>query len=138
MRVFEHFIRAFFVLLLAFAVASTFGVPLVCAAGQVQHETAPCGAEIDTAAMRGCETLRYRQAEEELDATYAKLMAKLDPTSRGKLRAAEAAWLQFRKTNADFQADTARGGTLAPLIRITVMSDMTEARVAELKKSLRP
>ena len=138
MRILEHFMRALFDLLLVFALTSTLSVFPVCAAEQVKHEAAPCNSEMNTAAMRDCEALRYRQAEEELDSAYAELMAKLDPMSVAKLRASQTAWLRFRKADADFQADMARGGTLAPLIRITVMSEMTEARAAELKKSVRP
>jgi uncharacterized protein YecT (DUF1311 family) len=108
------------------------------AAGQADHASPPCQSQTTTAAMQNCETVRYQQAEQALDSAYKELMAKSDPAGKVKLRAAESAWLLFRKAEADFQANTARGGTLAPLIRIAVMSDLTENRVAELKKSLRP
>jgi uncharacterized protein YecT (DUF1311 family) len=88
--------------------------------------------------MRECASARYNKAEQELKAVRAKLALKLDDAGKAKLQTAQAAWVQFRKANAEFQADLARGGTLAPLIQITVMADMTEARVAELKKALQP
>ena len=88
--------------------------------------------------MRQCAGMRYNEAEQELKTVLATLYQKLDETGKAKLKAAQAAWLQFRKTNAEFQTDLVRGGTLAPLIQITVMADMTEARVAELKKALQP
>ncbi len=97
-----------------------------------------CGNATTTAAMRECAGIRYNQAEQELKAVRAQLSQKLDETGKAKLQAAQSAWVQFRKANADFQADLVRGGTLAPLIQITVTADMTEARVAELKKALKP
>jgi uncharacterized protein YecT (DUF1311 family) len=65
-------------------------------------------------------------------------MKQLDETGKAKLRAVQSAWVRFRRTDSDFEADIAREGTLAPLIRVTVLADMTEARTRELKKSLRP
>ncbi len=88
--------------------------------------------------MRNCENLRYERAQQTLDSTYAELMKQLDATGKAKLRAAQSAWLKFRQADADFEASLAAGGTLAPLIKITVMADLTEARAVELKKSLQP
>lgn len=88
--------------------------------------------------MRNCENLRFQRAEQALDSVYAELMKKVDKPSQAKLRAAQSAWLQFRQAEADFQADMARGGTLAPLIKMTVMADLTESRVEQLKKDLQP
>jgi len=119
------------------AVPSLCGFP-VRAAGQTKQEALPCSSETTTAGMRNCENLRYERAEQALDSVYAKLMKQLDATGKAKLRAAQSAWLQFRQADADFQAQVAEGGTLAPLIKVTVMADLTEARAAELKKSLQP
>jgi uncharacterized protein YecT (DUF1311 family) len=84
-----------------------------------------------------CQNLRYQRAQARLKAAYEKLLNKLDAAGKVKLQAAEAAWVVFRKANADFEADAARGGTLAPLIRTTVLADMTEARSSALEKSSR-
>ena len=88
--------------------------------------------------MRNCENLRYQRAKQALNSVYAELMKQLDATGKEKLRSVQSAWLQFRQAEADFEADMVREGTLAPLVRVTVMADMTEARTRELKKSLRP
>jgi uncharacterized protein YecT (DUF1311 family) len=87
--------------------------------------------------MLNCESQRYQKAQENLDAVYGRLLSKLDAAGKIKLKAAEAAWVVFRKANADFEADAARGGTMAPLIRTTVLADMTEARSSALEKSAR-
>jgi uncharacterized protein YecT (DUF1311 family) len=105
---------------------------------QTASHSSDCGNATTTSAMRECAGVRYDKAEQELKSVRAQLSRKLDETGKAKLQAAQAAWLQYRKANADFQASLAGGGTLGPLIEITVMADMTEARVAELKKSLKP
>jgi uncharacterized protein YecT (DUF1311 family) len=120
------------------AVCATFGGFPVRVFGQAKQEALPCSSETTTAGMRNCENLRYERAQQALDSVYAGLMKRLDETGKEKLRTAQSAWLQFRQAEADFQAQVAEGGTLAPLIKITVLADLTEARAAELKKSLQP
>jgi uncharacterized protein YecT (DUF1311 family) len=124
--------------LVLLAVCSTFVDFPAYSVGQSEKEAAQCGSEATTAAMVNCENLRYRRVQQTLDSVYAELMKQLDETGRMKLRTAQSAWVRFRGADSDFEADTARGGTLAPLIRVTVLADRTEARARELKKSLRP
>ena len=86
--------------------------------------------------MRACENARYRKAARELDAAASALLEKLDEGQKEKFRLAQNAWLRFRAANAEFEGEAARGGTLGPLLKISTMADMTEARTAELKKEL--
>ncbi len=110
--------------------------PPVLGVAQAVETVADCKNATTTAAMRVCENARFQRAEQELNAVYQDLVKQLDDGQREKLRLAESAWLRFREANADFQADAVRGGTLAPLIKVTVLADMTQARAAELKKAL--
>jgi uncharacterized protein YecT (DUF1311 family) len=52
------------------------------------------------------------------------------------LRESQRAWLRFRDAAATFQASLVEGGTLAPLIKVASLTEMTNVRAAELKKSL--
>jgi uncharacterized protein YecT (DUF1311 family) len=88
--------------------------------------------------MRNCENARYELSQKALDEVYAKLLKQLDAASQAKLRAAQSSWVRFRQADAEFAAQEAGEGTLAPLLKITVMADLTEARTAELEKSLQP
>ncbi len=97
-----------------------------------------CDNAITTADMRICEGSRYASSERELNAAYQDVMAHLDSAQKEKLRLAQRAWLRFRDSNADFQASLVQGGTLAPLVRISVLTDMTKARALELKKKTLP
>lgn len=107
------------------------------ALGQTAAQDAACDNAQATAAMRQCEIARLKRANAGLDAAYKRLSAKLDQQGQAKLRAAQQAWLKFRAAEAAFQADTARGGTLAPLIAASVQADLTEARRKDLEKAVK-
>ncbi len=87
--------------------------------------------------MRACENARFTKAEQDLKVVYDQLNNELDSPARTKLVSSQAAWRRFRETNAALQASAASGGTLAPLLKITTLADMTEARLAELRKLLK-
>jgi uncharacterized protein YecT (DUF1311 family) len=72
-----------------------------------------------------------------MNAAYRSVSAKLDERGQAKLRAAQEAWLKFRTAEADYEADAARDGTLAPLIAASVQADLTESRRKDLEKSAR-
>lgn len=97
-----------------------------------------CASAVTTAAMRNCEESRYATEQQELDSAYQDLMKHLDGGQKQKLRKTQRAWLRFRDANADFQASLMEGGTLAPLVRIGSLTEMTKARAQELKKEALP
>jgi uncharacterized protein YecT (DUF1311 family) len=98
-------------------------------------QSAACEDASSTAAMRRCEIERLKRADAGMNAAYRALSTKLDRRGREKLRAAQEAWLRFRTAEAHFQADSARGGTLAPLIAESVQADLTESRRKELERA---
>lgn len=100
------------------------------------QEPRACSSAETTAAMLNCANIQYEKAQQDLHQVYQTLLTKQDAIGRTKLQAAQAAWLQYRKANADFSADAARGGTAAPLLEVTALTDMTQARTAELKRLL--
>ena len=93
-------------ILLAACLATVGGDP-IRAAGQ-EEEAATCSSETTTAAMQRCENLRYQRAQQALDSAYAGLVKQLDETGKAKLRAAQAAWLRFRRADSEFAADPPR------------------------------
>ncbi|MBE0619066.1 MAG: DUF1311 domain-containing protein [Burkholderiales bacterium] len=125
--------------LLAIAIFSLFlAAPAPALAhGQNVGASVACENAQNTAAMRACENARLRRATEAMDAAYQALSARLDARGQAKLRAAQQAWLKFRAAEADYQADVARDGTLAPLIGASVQADLTEARGKDLDKAAR-
>lgn len=97
-----------------------------------------CQQAATTSAMRACENARYNVAQRELGVAYRSLLQHLDGEQKQKLRVAQLAWIRFRDTNAEFQASLAEGGTLAPLIKIGSLTEMTKARTSELNKAALP
>jgi uncharacterized protein YecT (DUF1311 family) len=122
----RHFNRVFASLLL-----SGFCYGHICFAAD---EISSCKNAATTAAMRACEDARYKAADQQLNAVYNRLIRELDKRQQEKLRLAQRAWIQFRDANADFVAARAEGGTLAPLLKITALADMTEVRAQELMR----
>jgi uncharacterized protein YecT (DUF1311 family) len=120
-----------------FLISTILAATALLAPHQAQAQS-DCANATTTAQMESCANARYQVAAQDLAGVLAQLNGKLDAIGRERLNKAEAAWILFRDANADFIADVARGGTLAPVIRTTALADMTEARTKELKKTLRP
>ncbi len=79
----------------------------------------------------------FQKADARLNVTYKKLLASLDADGKKKLIAAERAWVAYRDAQADFEADLeARGGSMAPMIYNETCTELTEARIKELNKSI--
>jgi uncharacterized protein YecT (DUF1311 family) len=118
---------------------------LILAAGSFAQSTdrtnqtvQDCQQAASESAMRICENGRYDAAQRELNSAYQSLLQHLDIGQKEKLRLSQRAWLRFRTANADLQASLVQGGTLAPLIKVATLTEMTNARVSELKKALNP
>jgi uncharacterized protein YecT (DUF1311 family) len=107
------------------------------AVAQKPAEQRDCSSAGTTAAMRTCEVGRYRMADADLRTVYSHLFDQLDSPAKAKLAESQSAWEHYREADSEFHADTVRGGTMAPLLRMTVLADMTETRAAELKKLLK-
>jgi uncharacterized protein YecT (DUF1311 family) len=80
---------------------------------------------------------RLQKADAELNATYKKLLAKLDVTGQKKLKAAQLAWIKYRDAESEFDADLMRGGTGAGPIRIESQVRSTQERLKVLQDNLK-
>jgi uncharacterized protein YecT (DUF1311 family) len=79
----------------------------------------------------------FEKADKELNAVYQKVMKTMDDdVARKKLIAAQKAWVAFRDAQAELDADAERGGSLSNQVRAISETDLTKARIAELKKYL--
>ena len=93
------------------------------------HANAQTQAEMNRQAAKD-----FKKADTELNSTYAALMAKLpDAESKRKLKESQRAWIAFRDAEAAFAADQFRGGSAAPVLRWTSMTETTEQRIKQLK-----
>src|SRR5713101_2138084 len=117
-----------FVALIIFAAASG----LV----QAQKTKDPCADAQTTAEMRDCVGREYKQADDELNRVYRKLMAKIgnDEGRKTALKTAQQAWIKYRDANCEFASYLNRGGTIEPVIRYNCMTSMTVSRTKELRE----
>jgi uncharacterized protein YecT (DUF1311 family) len=113
--------KAFLLLLLLFAC----GMPLSSAHAQTQTQ------------MNQEAAAEFKKADTALNKLYPQVLAKFDAEGKEKLKAAQRAWVAFRDAQAELDADMARGGTMAPLLRATSMTQTTEDRIKQLKALLK-
>ena len=101
-------------------------VPLV--ALPISHGNAQSQTE-----MNGQAEKDFKKADEELNRTYVAVMARLpDAESKRKLKKSQRAWIATRDAAAKSAADQVRGGSAAPVLRWTSMTETTEERIKQL------
>ena len=93
-----------------------------------------CDSPQTQAEMNTCAALKLARRDQRLNVAYSKLMKTVDPHRRTKLRAAQRAWLAFRDAECAFEASESEGGTMYPLLFDSCKTELTKARVAELKQ----
>jgi uncharacterized protein YecT (DUF1311 family) len=89
------------------------------------------------AAMNAQARAEFERADSKLNKTYEALLKKLpDAWSKEKLKQSQRAWVAFRDAEAEFAADQARGGSMAPTIRYQTMAELTQQRIKQLDTRL--
>ena len=78
----------------------------------------------------------FKQADAELNKTYQSVLAKLPTAEKQKLKEAQRAWIASRDAEAERAAKEAEGGSMAPTLHYTTMTDLTQKRITELKAML--
>lgn len=111
-------------------------VSLAVSLGAERPANDPCAEAMTTVEMRECLNKRYKQVDDALNHLYQQLLSQLSKTRQTKLREAQQAWMLFRDKSAAFVASETEGGTMQPLVSLSVLVSMTERRVVELKDLL--
>ena len=97
----------------------------------------PCANAPTTPEMRDCAGKEYKKADDELNRVYRQLIAKIDDEGRKTaLKAAQLAWIKYRDANCDFASYLNRGGTIEPVVRYNCITEMTGARMRNLRAYL--
>ena len=78
---------------------------------------------------------RFRMADDQLNAAYAKLMATASPDGRERLRAAQRAWVAFRDLDCEARAGS-RGGSFHSAAVLLCREALTDERTRTLKHEL--
>ena len=87
--------------------------------------------------MNQCAGSTAQAADQDLNIRYRRAMDNArDDIARAKLRAAQRAWVSYRDAACEVEADSARGGSLAPLLALSCVEQMTGTRALELTHDL--
>lgn len=84
------------------------------------------------------ESAKLAKADRELNAIYSALLKQLAPSAREKLRVEQRNWIESRDNKADEAVRNKSNAENTRIIRDRVLRELTEERVAELKKRLGP
>lgn len=95
-------------------------VPRPVAHAQTQYE------------MNRGESRNYAKADAELNRVYARLTKKLDKEGVAKLKKSQRAWIAYRDAEMEFAADTARGGSMSPMLYSGAGAQLTKDRIKDL------
>ena len=82
--------------------------------------------------MNEAEAKNYDKADAELNRVYAKLIKKLDKEGVAKLKKSQRAWIAFRDADMAFAADSARGGSMSPMLYSGAGAQLTKERTKDL------
>lgn len=82
------------------------------------------------------EEKNYEKADAELNRVYAKLIKKLDKEGVAKLKKAQRAWIAYRDAEMEFAGDSARGGSMQPMLYSGTGAHLTKDRIKDLNSHL--
>lgn len=117
--------------LLILSVVALCGATLPAAADE-------CADPQDQATMNACAGKEFEAADKALNAAYHEVVRRIgsDHETRTALTAAQRAWITFRDGECAFQAKSAEGGSIYPMIMAGCEATLTEARTEQLKAYL--
>jgi uncharacterized protein YecT (DUF1311 family) len=111
-----------------FAAAAVLALALVPTAAD-----AGCGAPMTTVEMIECASVDLKAADDALNRVYKERMNGADELGRDLLRTAQRAWIKFRDAECELERDSARGGTLAPILQLSCLTHLTKRRTNDLR-----
>ncbi|QQG35370.1 MAG: DUF1311 domain-containing protein [Micavibrio aeruginosavorus] len=87
--------------------------------------------------MNTCSAQEYKKADEELNAVYKKALKLLegaDAAGIEKFKEVQRSWVRYRDLNCDYATSVYEGGTIAPLIHATCLTELTQERTKQIPK----
>jgi len=77
-----------------------------------------------------------RKSDEQLNAVYNKLRAKISDAGKNKLQVAQQSWLHFRDQECEFETMGTVGGSIRSMIVAICLARLTDQRVKDLDAQL--
>jgi uncharacterized protein YecT (DUF1311 family) len=96
-----------------------------------------CNNPQTQAQMNYCASQSAQVSDKKLNQVYRKLQSSLNNTQqKRRLTNAQIAWLKFRDTHCAFEKGSYSGGSIAPTIYYSCLSDVSEQRIKQLQSDL--
>ena len=98
----------------------------------------PCVKAMTQTGMNSCAGAQFKQADNELNATYLKLKERYadDQGAVAGLTKAQRAWVAFRDAECELEAYPTQGGSVQSMIRLNCLARLTESRTPQLRERL--
>jgi uncharacterized protein YecT (DUF1311 family) len=93
----------------------------------------PCNKPSSGAEETNCFFQAYKEADQELNLTYAQIRKVVSGDELTKLREAQRLWIAFRDANCAAERQLYSGGSAASMVYAACMEADTRQRTAELK-----
>ncbi|HEX9374089.1 MAG TPA: lysozyme inhibitor LprI family protein [Roseiflexaceae bacterium] len=77
-----------------------------------------------------------RKSDEQLNAVYNKLRAKISDAGKKSLQAAQQSWLRFRDQECEFETMGTVGGSIHSMIVAICLTHLTDQRIKDLNAQL--
>ena len=94
----------------------------------------PCGDKPSTPAVVECVQAKTNVADQQLNAAYKALQARIDAAQRQPLLSAQRLWVQYRDANCAFYG--VQDGSIRQVQAAECIRSMTEDRAYELETAL--
>ncbi len=101
-------------------------------AQHMNEKDSPCAEVVVTADLANCLAKARDTADEQLNAAYKALRAKLDAADDQRLVTAQRLWIQYRDANCTAERALYSTGTAAGPAYLACLEAMTRARTKEL------
>jgi len=77
-----------------------------------------------------------RKSDEQLNAVYNKLRAKISDAGKKSLQTAQQSWLRFRDQECEFETMGTVGGSIHSMIVAICLTRLTDQRIKDLEAQL--
>ena len=108
----------------------------LCSFAPTQGKAENCDGLQTQGDMTICETRNLKQDDESLNAVYKKLVSKISPAGRDRLREAETSWVRYRDAQCEFNTAGSEGGSIHAMMLGQCLSALTRAQTEELRSQL--
>ena len=108
-------------------------VAALCLAGVFAAGSALAQSQMELNAQAGAD---LRKSDQQLNAVYNRLRAKISDAGKTSLQTAQQSWLSFRDQECAFETMATAGGSIHSMMVALCLTRLTDQRVKDLEAQL--